>query len=177
MQMLAGSTEKEASLLIKYGKDGMLLSFRDIANSLLNTNGPLPESLVLFRGAIGSLNAAQTAADVRKIFLGNDHALHASSLIDFFTDLADANEREGDILMRCATDKHLYALRDTAMELLVGRIHLTVNQADALDPFWSEIRELALPVTVKEISKTLFHHFQGRLQLLQGIVIPVLSAV
>ena len=76
--------------------------------------------------------------------------------------------------MRCASEKHLFALRDTAMELLVGKIPLTANQDYALEPFWAEIRELALSKDAIDISKNLFHHFGGRLSLLQGMVIPSL---
>jgi len=176
LEKIAGSTVKEACLLLKYGHDDELLYFRDIANDFLGKD-PLPEELVPFRSSVEALRTARNANDVRKVFLGNNTTLHATTTHDFFTDLADANEREGDILMRCASDKHLFALRDTAMELLVGRLFLTANQESALEPFWAEIRELALSKNAKEISKTLFHHFSGRLLLLQGIVIPAMSNV
>lgn len=60
------------------------------------------------------------------------------------------------------------------MELLVGKLPLTEHQDFTLEPFWAEIRELALSKTAKEISKNLFHHFGGRLPQLQSMVIPSL---
>ncbi|KAH7721007.1 hypothetical protein AAVH_11474 [Aphelenchoides avenae] len=174
LEKIAGSTVKEACLLLKYGNDEELLYFRDIATDFLGKD-PLPEELIPFKESVEALRTARTANDVRKVFLGNDPRLHATTTLDFFTDLADANESEGDILMRSAWDKHLFALRDTAMELLVGKVPLTENQESALEPFWAEIRELALAKNATEISKTLFQHFSGRLLLLQGIVIPSLT--
>lgn len=104
--MLAGSNEKEASLIIKYAKDDDLLIFRDIASDLLAGKDPLPELLIPFHGNIRLLAAAQTATDVRRIFIASDTKLHANTSLEFFSDLADANEREGDILMRSASEKH-----------------------------------------------------------------------
>ncbi|KAH7689586.1 hypothetical protein AAVH_40414 [Aphelenchoides avenae] len=60
------------------------------------------------------------------------------------------------------------------MELLVGKIPLSKTQDYALEPFWAEIRELALSKNAKDISKNIFHHFGGRLPLLQAMVVPPL---
>lgn len=174
LQLLATSTEKEACLLLKYKADVDLLVFRDIATDILSGKIPLAENLVPFQKQMRLLTAATTPTDVKKIFLGNDPLFHTTTALDFFIDMADSNEKEGDILMRCASEKHLLALRDTAMELLVGKLHLTQNQEYALEPFWAEIRELALSKNAKEISKNLFWHFGGRLPLLRAMIIPSL---
>jgi hypothetical protein len=170
---LSKSTEKEVALLMKYGTDEHLIAFRNIARNLVEA--PLPASLTPFHDNVRALSAAQTPTDVRKIFLGNDLALHSTNTTAFFIDLADANEKEGNLLMTYASENHLKGLRDAAMDLLIGKTPLTPNQSDALEPFWGEIRELALAKTPKDISKMLFMHFAGRLLLLQGIIIPSLS--
>lgn len=171
---LSTATVNEASLLIKYATNEQLATFQNIAKGLLNGSIPTTKDVAPFKEAVEDLAKARSSNDVKKVFLGEDLSLYKTTTMDFLNDLAIANEKEGNLLMKYATEQHLTSLRDVAIDLLLGKVQITDGQRTALDPFWMEIRELALAKSLNEILTTLRNHFAGRFLLLQAIVIPTL---
>lgn len=97
--------------------------------------------------------------------------------LPFLLSLAEGTEKQATALLNKATTDNLWALRDAAKEVLDFKIHLTVLQREALQPYIDSIRALGYATSLPSVVEALRIYFRSRVLLLQGVVIPVIEHI